>query len=60
MRDQDKDNGGLTRTLGTLATILNMTVAVIVTFEAVVRICSFLRTWKPAQKRRMGFGKEAK
>lgn len=46
--------------LSTVSMVMNFVVMAVVTFEAVARICSFLKTWKPVPKsRRMGFYHES-
>lgn len=36
---------------------LNIIVSVIIAFETIVRFVSFLKEWRPAKKRKMGFFK---
>jgi len=45
----------LMQLVGSVATILNFIVAMIVAFETILRFFIFLREWKPVRKKRMGF-----
>jgi len=40
--------------------VLNIIVGVIMAVEVIIRFASFLRSWKPAQKRKMGFYRKMK
>lgn len=43
--------------LNVFVTALNIVVSVIIAFETIVRFVSFLKEWRPAKKRKMGFFK---
>lgn len=45
--------------VGAAVNVLNIIVSVIVAVEVIIRFTSFLKEWKPAQKRKMGFYKKA-
>lgn len=40
--------------------VLNIVVTVIVAVETIVRFCSFVREWKPAHKKSIGFLKKGR